>query len=343
MNKIDSAGTLADVAREANVAVGTVSRVMNGYENVEESLRRRVILAGRKLGFVPKLRRRHVAIIDGRQSPGLPVGYVSVMTSLISKIALSRDIGVEVLDIEQIDEIGECHIDAAIGVVFDDRILELLEYPSLPVVTINHPMTDKGIHSVYTDHHWQGYAASKHLIERGHERIAFLAIEPDEWGARQRHTGYQKALEEAGIPYDETLVRYSIRDPAYDILGRWLRRDVTAILNFSEDSALETLHIISNVFGLRIGDEISTISLEDLPIYQFMTPPQTVIRQPMYKLAEAAVNTVLGTEPSKGSTTYVPPADPVDCCLESELIERDSVADLRRAEQEPGVPAEERS
>lgn len=322
----NSAASLVEVARAANVSVGTASRVMNGTANVNDDLRRRVIVAGRKLGFVPKLRRRHLAVIAGRQSPALPVGYVSVMSSLISRIALSRQLGVELLDVEELDDIGSCHIDAALGVVFDDRILQLKDYPNLPLVTINHPMTGQGIHSLYTDHHWQGRTATQHLVEKGHERIGFLAIEPEEWGARQRHAGYRAALEAAGIEYDPALVRYSIDEPVYEVLRQWRRLGITAILNFSEDAALETLHLLSNVFDLRIGEDISTITLEDLPIYQYLTPPQTVIRQPLSELAEQAVDAVLRLA-QRGEPDA--PSEPIDICLGSELIERESVADLR--------------
>lgn len=254
-----------------------------------------------------------------------PVGYVSVMTSLITRAAVAEGIGVELLDIEQLDEIGSCHIDGAIGVVFDDRVVELSRYPNLPLVTINHPMVEHGIHSVYTDHYEQGALATRHLIENGHKRIGFLAIQPDEWGSAQRQQGYRSMLQQAGLPFDEDLVCYSNDAPAYDILRRWMSNGVTAILNFSEDAAAEVLHILSNVLSLRIGEDVSTITLENLPIYQYFSPPQTVVRQPLAELASLAVKAVVERsgrrEPGASEPT-------LNHCLKGELIKRDSVVRL---------------
>lgn len=329
--------SLVDVAREAKASLGTVSRVMNGNDTVSDDLRRRVIKAGRKLGFAPKRRRRTVAVITGRQSPGMPVGYVSVMTSLLMRGALQRDAGIELFDIEQLDKVASCHIDAAVGVVFDDRLQALNDYPSLPVVAINHPMADQGISSVYTDHYDQGYSATRHLLERGHQQIAFLAIEPDEWGSRERRRGCEEALAEAGLELDPAHARYTVDVPAYDLLQRWSRNGVSAILNFSEDTAGEVLHILTNILHQRIGHDISTITLEDLPIYQYFSPPQTVIRQPLEALADLALDHALNQTRDD---------DVLDRCLKGELVIRDSVADLRQqtnplagqGERQPAIP-----
>jgi LacI family transcriptional regulator len=318
--------SLVDVAREAGASVGTVSRVMNGA-NVNESLRRKVIVAGRKLGFVPKLRQRRIGVLTGRQTPTLPVGYVSVMTSLITRAALAANVGVELFDMDSHTDIGRCHIDAAVGIVFDDRILELRDYPNLPLVTVNHPLADQGIDSIYANHFQQGFDAATHLLERGHRAIAFMAIESDEWGSRQRLAGYGAALAAAGLSVEPDRVGYSNDAPAYDIVGRWVRNGVTAILNFGEDTAAEVLHILSNILHRRIGQDISVITVEDLPIYQYFTPPQTVIRQPLAQMAHRAVEHVLAQAAAQRGPAARNRAV-LDQCLPGELVLRDSVATL---------------
>jgi DNA-binding LacI/PurR family transcriptional regulator len=212
----------------------------------------------------------------------------------------------------------------AIGIVFDERITALRAVPNLPVVTINHPMAEQGIAAIYANHYQQGWLATRHLLAHGHRDIGFLAIQPDEWGSAERRRGYTDALAAAGVPFDASRAQYTLVTPTYDILTRWRLRGVTALLNFSEDASLETLHILSNVLGLKIGRDISTVSLEDLPVYRYLTPPQTVVRQPLEELAQLAVDHILAR--AEGSVT-----EPVSRCLPTELIERDSVATL------PGV------
>src|SRR5581483_12272302 len=77
--------SITDVARRARVSVGTVSRVINQHPKVDPALRRRVQIASRQLGFIPRLQHRCIALITGRRNPALQIGYVSVMTSLVSQ------------------------------------------------------------------------------------------------------------------------------------------------------------------------------------------------------------------------------------------------------------------
>lgn len=322
--QIDARSSIATVAERANVSIGTVSRVMNRHPAVRPELRRKVLLVSRELGFVPKVKHRCVALITGRHSPGLPVGYVSVMSSLVSRLLAAHRLVVELIDIDNLDLAYETHIDAAIGIVFDSRLAELASIPNLPITTLNNPDAVPGAHAVYADHYTPSRQATEYLLARGHRAIGFLAIEPNEWGSAQRLRGYRDALDSHGVPFDPALVQYTLGARVYDILFRWKQRNVSAILNFSEDVGLEVLHILQSVLGLRIGRDVSTISLEDLPIYQYLNPPQTTVRQPLEQLAEEAVGWTKRWIDSSGA------AAPGNVCLPSQLIERDSVATLER-------------
>ena len=78
--------SISDVARHAEVSIGTVSRVMNRHPSVTADLRRRVMHSSRTLGFIPKVAHRCVAVVTGRNSPALPVGYVSAVTSMVARM-----------------------------------------------------------------------------------------------------------------------------------------------------------------------------------------------------------------------------------------------------------------
>src|SRR3954465_11687693 len=137
--------SITDVARRARVSVGTVSRVINQHPKVDPALRRRVQIASRHLGFVPRVQHPCIALITGRRNPSLPVGYVSVMTSLISQFLADSRYAVELIDVENLDLLYEAHTEGAIGVVFDDRLVEAQKIPNLPLLTINSPLLDFGV------------------------------------------------------------------------------------------------------------------------------------------------------------------------------------------------------
>lgn len=318
--------SVTDVARHARVSVGTVSRVINQHPSVDPELRRRVLNSSRRLGFVPRMAHRCMAVVTGRRSPALPVGYASVMTSLVAQHLAATNYAVELIDVESLDLAREAHVDGVIGIVFDERLASLREVPNLPIMTLNQPMIERGLHSARTDHYQQAVLATEHLLKHGHRRIGFLAIQPDEWGSRERLRGFQDTLAAAGVELDPSLVQYTLDQPVYDVLNRWVSRQTTAILNFSEDACLEVIHILSNVLKLRIGVDISTVTLEDLPIYQYLSPPQTTVRQPLSELARLAVESMIGCidtirRGQKFDRT-------IDITLPAELLERDSVADL---------------
>jgi LacI family transcriptional regulator len=110
----------------------------------------------------------------------------------------------------------------------------------------------------------------------------------------------------------------------YDILARITRNGVTALLNFSEDSALEAIHILTNILGLSIPENISVITMEDLPVFQYLTPPHTVIRQPLAELVRVGVGEMIRLCNGEGRSS----AEVIDITLPSELIERDSVRQI---------------
>jgi len=317
--------SVTDVAKKAKVSIGTVSRVINEHPKVDPVLRRRVQIASRQLGFVPRLQPRNIALITGRRNPSLPIGYVSVMTSLISQYLAANRYAVELIDIENLDLLYDARVLGAIGVVFDDRLVEALKIPKLPLLTINDPLVDRGINSVRADHYQQGLLATEHCIQRGHRSIGILTVEgTGEWGARERVRGYTDAMNAANLPIDPAWIQSTLEHKPYDIVNRWISRKLTAILNFSEDVSLEVLHILGNVLRLRIGKDISVISMEDLPIYQHLMPPQTTVSQPLAELARLAVETTLELCQGKRADNAL-----VDICLPTELIERDSVATLQ--------------
>jgi DNA-binding LacI/PurR family transcriptional regulator len=316
--------SITDVARRARVSVGTVSRVFNQHQNVDSALRRRVQIASRQLGFIPRVQHRCIALVTGRRKPNTPpVNFVSVMTTLISQYLADSRFAVELIDIENLELLYDAHTQGAIGITFDDRLIDALQIPRLQLITINHPMISHGIHGVYTDHYNQGYLATQHFIKRGHRAIGMLSVRSDEWGAAERIRGYTDAMNAAGYEIDPSWIQSTMQQKAYDVLSRWISRGMTAILNFSEDASFEVLHILTNILKKRIGQDISVISMEDMAIYQYICPPQTTVYQPLSELARLTVKSMLDLCEGKPLPQKV-----IDVCLPTQLIERDSVVTL---------------
>ena len=96
----------------------------------------------------------------------------------------------------------------------------------------------------------------------------------------------------------------------------------------SEISSLRPRSSASHSSSRKPDAQRVTISLEDLPIYQYFTPPQTTVHQPLQELARIAVEKMLELCDASKAGTLDPKAPPLDICLPSALVQRDSVARL---------------
>lgn len=317
--------SIKDVARIAEVSIGTVSRVFNQNSTVDLELRNKVCRVSREIGFIPKVNTESVVLITRTDNVADPVEYVSVMTSLLSHHLMQQKISVRISDLSDLTTIYDPQIVGVIAIVSSSELPQLAKIPNLPVVTLTQPMLDCGFHSIRADHIQQGRLAADHLIEKGHKKIGFLGVDPNDWSCKERQKGYCNALANAGLKYDESSIQFAKGQQLYDIVSRWVKNGITGILNFNFEHPLELMHILSNVLQIKIGQDISLIGLEDLPVYQYLSPPQTAIKQPLQELAERAVATLM----ARGNQNIETPLPcPVDISFSSELIERDSVVCL---------------
>ena len=117
--------SISKVAEAAGVSLGTVSRIMNGEKSVNPTLRKQVLGVARTLGFVPRMQTPRLGIVVGRRNPQFPVGYTYTLVSLLSDQCHQVGLRVETIDGLHLDAALDCSVMAAVGVVFDDSMLQL--------------------------------------------------------------------------------------------------------------------------------------------------------------------------------------------------------------------------
>lgn len=322
--------SLQMVADEAGCSVGVVSAVLNkggeGVIRTSMDTQKRVVMVARKLGLKSSYSPHRVGVYAQHIESALPVAYSEVLSALVVQEAIKKGLAIETLSDEKLDPRLDAGLDGVIGVGWNKHLADLGGIPHFPVVTINQPMLDKCIHSVSSDHEQQAQLATEYGIEKGHCRIAILETQPDTWGYRERVRGYKSALKSARVAFDSELVGHLDGHDMENVLRRWVDKGVTLVLNFPAQQGLETVHTLTNVMGLRIGEDISVISLDDLPVFQYFHPPQTVIHQSLDKLAEAAVSLMvrLIEDPEE----HPKPSSMDNVRFSAKVIERASVKDL---------------
>ncbi|GAA4188120.1 LacI family DNA-binding transcriptional regulator [Microbacterium oryzae] len=307
---LPSRATIHDVAQAAGVSVSTVSKVINGRYGVAASTAAQVLRVVEELGYESSLiasslrrGRTHVigvlvaefepfalALLEGISDALQGTGY-----DLLSYAgSLSRGDGAAVQGWERrsLSRLGGTLIDGAIIVT------PTVEAPSatVPVVAIDPHTGPTGPTTVDSDNLGGAIAATRHLIDLGHTRIAHVRGRRDLESARLREEGYRTALEAAGLPFDPALVADGGYRPdessaaAEHLLS--LADPPTAIFAANDLSAIRVIEI-ARQRGLAVPGQLSVVGFDDIPAAASHEPPLTTIRQPLREMGAAALRILL--------------------------------------------------
>jgi DNA-binding LacI/PurR family transcriptional regulator len=162
----------------------------------------------------------------------------------------------------------------------------------IPCVVIDPvDLPDPDVPSVGATNWGGGLAATRHLLELGHRRIAVIGGPASLLCSRARIDGYRAALESAGLPYDPELVRDGTFHHAggYEAGGALLAlpEPPTAIFAGSDEQAFGVVEA-ARVAGLAVPRDLSVVGFDDLPISRWAAPPLTTVRQPLAEMGRVA-------------------------------------------------------
>lgn len=314
--------TIYDLARLADVSPGTVSRVLNNRDKVKPETRERILRAAKELNLKPQVsvRTRQIAILSEPTFTDRIEGYAATLTAHLAFACSRRNIGI-ILPSNPFEQLPGAFLDGVVAVTFDKALRSMLEEleTRLPVVYMDKFDAVTRQYAVCSDHFASGYLAAKHFIARGRTKLAFLAGDAPPF--QERLKGFRKAMVEAKLPVDERLLLTMGTDVNHSTA-------VTRIVRNGADSiyapgtsfqAMECLHILSYVMGLKVPQDISLIGGENEGISVLQNPPLTTIEEPLKEMAEQAVAMM-------DRLTLAERVSQRQLVLPVRLIERDSVA-----------------
>lgn len=209
--------------------------------------------------------------------------------------------------------------------IFNDNFFDVLSSLTIPIVLIDSYVHHPNMCNVGLEDFNGSYIATKHLLERGHKHIAFTSPNIQEDGVlHQRLQGYRKALQEAGIPFDPSLVMEQGMDAESCIdLGRKIAsiKKITAVFSTADIMAAGIMAGIQQA-GKRIPDDISIIGFDDIPFSRMTSPPLTTIHQDANLKGKLAVDFMLDMLEHKTIQKR-------EIVLPIQLVERESVKTIR--------------
>lgn len=333
--------TIAAVAERAGVSVPTVSKVLNGRDGVSAATRERVRAILDEEGYQRRgtARRPPIGLIDfvvrdldsqwaAELARGAELECARAGIGLVVTATHGRRIGNK----QWFDHIVQRRTDGVVLVVSDLKpgAVDELRRLNVPIVMVD-PLggADPSLPTVAAANWSGGLLATEHLVGLGHRRIAIITGPAEIECAQDRLDGYRSALGRAGIPVDESLVRFGDflpgggRAAAAELLS--LPDPPTAIFAGSDQQAAGVYEEAA-ARGLRIPQDLSVVGFDDLPLCGWLSPHLTTVRQPLAEMAGLAARLVLdlgrhgGTEGA--STGRVE--------LATTFVERQSTAPLRR-------------
>lgn len=331
-----------DVARLAGVSQTTVSFVLNGREEagISEETRERILEAVRRLGYRPNaaaqaLRRGTSNLIGMITDEVVTTPYAVELIKgaqdavrEAGKVLLMLNTGNELEGMEQAAEVLiEHRVDGVILATMYHRELHLPRaLQGLPTVLANGFTSDQALPTGVPDEVQGGYDAVTHLIEHGHTRIAFLNNVDDIPAARLRLDGYRRALREAALPDDETLVVRAASDQAggFDAVNRLLEAGgddlPTAIFCFNDRMAMGAYAAL-NERGLHIPGDLSVVGFDNQAMLSaHLRPGLTTLQLPHYEMGRWSAEQLLTGEGTVGTRLFHCP-----------LVQRASVASPGRS------------
>ena len=307
--RVRGLATIAQVARHAGVGVATVSRVLNGSPAVREQTRQRVLEAIAELGYAPNPAAR--ALSTGRT---LSVGVVAPFFTRPSVIERLRGIAhvlaaagyrMVLFDVERPGQDSDFFrtlpggLDGLLSISLcpPDADLDRFAAAEMPVVLVDYP--HERLPAVHTDDLAGGRMATEHLLELGHERIAFLGdFEHNYHGftsSAMRRVGYQEALCAAGLEVDLELVRRAShgREPAAVLTRELLdlANPPTAIFAASDTQAMGVLEAADEL-GVGVPDDLAVVGYDDIEIARYTG--LTTIAQPLEESGAIGAHLLLG-------------------------------------------------
>lgn len=311
---------LKDIAREANVSIATVSKVLNGSGNVNPETIEAVLSIARKLNYRPNIYARSLKKGKSRMigviTEDLTVFNTPDMIDGIGACCESRDylyvLGNMRIEKRQIHpsltpaeyeatmrgavkEMTAIQVD---GIIYlgchSHSVFSLPKPENIPCVCAYCYSADPRIPSVQYNDRLGAYRATELLISRGCQSIGIIAGPLTSIHTSSRLLGAQEAIYVHGIPYNPSLTLYGdwSRDQGYELGEQLIQSGVTAIFAHNDLMALGVMDYCSKA-GLVVGKDIALIGFDNREISSVCRPTLSTVSLPLYDIGYTAAKILL--------------------------------------------------
>jgi LacI family transcriptional regulator len=305
------ATSIKDVAKEAGVSIATVSRVLNDIDVVNEDTKKKVLDAINKLGYRPNIVARSLKTQKtktiGILVPDISSGFYPEIVRGAEDVSNIYDYNVILCNSDFDDEkekeylrvLKEKMVD---GVIYmssslQPEILDLINELNIKTVLVETKDKEERLPSVTIDNVKASEEATNYLINKGKKNIAFAGAKQESLNAwADRLVGYEKALKENGLKYDEDLVytkglKVKTGHEAVEYF-EGNKKSYDAVVCASDEIAVGVINALRER-GKKVPEDINVIGFNDNEIAELFYPKITTIKQPSYDMGSVAMRMLI--------------------------------------------------
>lgn len=326
--------TIDEIAKLSKVSVSTVSKALNGYTEISEKTRNRVIEIADQLGYMPNataqslVRKRSNTIgVVYEVEYGLKNLFFSGVLEAFRKNVEKNGYDILLLSHNTdsgLDYLRHCqskNVDAVLVVSGGDNqeSIQKLCQSNLAVLTLD--PHEKSSNSIYSDSYASIRRSCKYLYELGHKKIAFINGSYTNFIGKERLRAYLDFMNEKGLEpmylKDRSNESYSYEEGHHTMKMIFESYGLPeAVCSVSDLMAVGAINYL-NTHGFSVPQDVSVIGFDDLQVCEIVTPKLTTVRQNYEAFGEIACFTLMGMIEGKVRTI-----EPI--VVETEIIVRDS-------------------
>ncbi len=327
---------IKDVAKRAGVAVSTVSKYINGgsvRKYNAEAIQEAIDALDFKLNDIARSLKTNKAMTVGVLIPSLESSFFTSIAKKMEDGFLENGYGIMLCDYrndfemekEKLEFLVSKRVDGLVVVPYKsvDFIKTHSILRDIPIVAIDRHIQERD--TVISDSTSGAFKAVEHLIINGHKKISIIGGPSDIQTANLRLEGYKKALKANGIGINEEYIKYG----NYTLSGGYtqmsnilrLKDRPTAVFVSNYEMTLGAMIAMSDQ-GQIIPKDMSFVGFDDMDMMKIVSPPLTVVSQPLDELSKKAVDLLVNrmrSDENKKATVIM---------LDTELIVRDSVKNI---------------
>lgn len=320
--------TIRDVAQEAGVSLTTVSHALNGYKDVSEKTRQKILDVAKKLDYIPDadgralrgMQKKTLAfLVAGEMQKEDPSGMIYGVMSGIYGVTQKREYEFEILampikkqakiSFNQLCRSKKLTGMVVFGLSMDMPYYEQIQESEIPCVLVDVAMDGDNVREVSVDNEKAAFEEVEHMIQNGFCNIAMLSGKETAQVSQLREQGYRKALDKYGLRIREEWMEDCLFDKEVAVQKSMELKhrypEIDAFFCVSDSTALGALDGMLQL-GMRIPNDVAIAGFDDISISQYVHGGITSIRQHPYEMGVVCANTAISMIEGNRVPDWVP-------------------------------------